>query len=386
MNKMQKVGEKYNKQITMAIDSRSLTAKKTGVQVYIIELVNRLVQVFDVTLYTHKPLHISCLSSLAKVSNLKIKIIPNFFFKQGPLWAQIVLPWVVRKEKPNVFWGPDHSLPILSKFIFDKKTKSMITLHDLAYIEVKKHVKFQTWLTNKLFFTRSVKMADLVLSVSQSTMQSTLANSKNIKRIELLYNGFNQIDCPTACNTVLQKYSLKNQQYFLFVGTLEGKKNLLRAAQAFEAAHSKMNSLVFVVVGQKGWRVAQDYQVLNTLVQKGIVQLLGYVSDEELACLYAKSFAFVFPSLYEGFGIPPLEAMSYGIPVLASYTSSIPEICGEAAIYFDPYNIDSIKEAMLQLYEDKNLYQMLSRRGTLQCRKFSWDESYKRLAKLVSTL
>jgi glycosyltransferase involved in cell wall biosynthesis len=163
----------------------------------------------------------------------------------------------------------------------------------------------------------------------------------------------------------------------LFVGSIEPRKNLKNVLMSYNALPDAFKKeCKFVLAGFSGWKNAEIMDIIRR-EGKNIVYL-GYLSNLELAYLYNLASAFIYASLYEGFGIPPLEAMACGTPVIVSRSSSLPEVCGDAAYYVDPLRIDSISEGMYKVFDDSALREGLTRRGFIHSKSFSWDESAQR--------
>ena len=172
---------------------------------------------------------------------------------------------------------------------------------------------------------------------------------------------------------------ISNKKYILFVGTIEPKKNLGRLINAYSCLDTDMP---LVIVGKKGWLWEDDMSQLEALFGNGLnekIKLLEYVSKKDLIYLYYSAFCLVFPSLYEGFGLPPLEAMSLGCPVITSNVSSLPEVCGDAAIYVDPYNSDDIRQAIEKLINNPEMQTQLVEAGKKRVELFSMENYAKKL-------
>lgn len=179
-----------------------------------------------------------------------------------------------------------------------------------------------------------------------------------------------------ACKArILQKYHIPGPEYFLSLATLEYRKNLRASIDAFRrlAGEPGMGEHYLVLVGTRGWKVADllDEVAADPLLQNRII-FTGYVADEDLSGLYSNAVAFIYPSLYEGFGLPPLEAMQCGVPVITSNTSSLPEVVGNAGIMVPPLDVDALAQAMLDVGNDSELRKMMVKRGLQQAECFSW--------------
>lgn len=180
---------------------------------------------------------------------------------------------------------------------------------------------------------------------------------------------------------IRKKYGISGD-YILFVGTLQPRKNLVRLIEAFSRLNPKPYTLI--IVGKPGWMYEEIYQAPKKFGVEEKVKFLDYVSDEDLPSLYQNARCFVLPSLYEGFGLPVLEAMSYGCPVVTSNTSSLPEAGGEAAIYVDPESVESIKEGILKVLNfTPRARQDLIKKGYDQVKKFSWEKCARETLKVL---
>ena len=184
----------------------------------------------------------------------------------------------------------------------------------------------------------------------------------------------------------LHQYRIKPKEYFLFVGTIEPRKNLSLLLRSFFTLDT---SFCLVVVGKLGWQSAKDIALLESMfgtAWKKRVKILDFVKDKELSYLYQGAFSLVFPSLYEGFGLPPLEAMSWGCPVISTNRSSLPEVCGEAALYFDPYDVSSLQDKMEKMMNDQTLRDQLIDSGIKQAKKFNLKNFSKDIWDVYSQL
>ncbi len=189
-----------------------------------------------------------------------------------------------------------------------------------------------------------------------------------------------------ALKKVLRRYRIKPKEYFLFVGTIEPRKNLSLLLRAFFTLDTSFN---LVIVGKFGWQSAKDIALLESMfgtAWKKRVKILDFVKDKELPYLYQGAFSLVFPSLYEGFGLPPLEAMSWGCPVISTNSSSLPEVCGESALYFDPYDVNSLQDKMEKMMNDQTLRNQLIDSGINQARQFNLERFSKDIWSVYSQL
>jgi len=304
----------------------------------------------------------------------------NFHFITIPFprfWTQVGLA----KEtffgpKLDVLFVPSHTLPLIRK----PGLKTVITVHDLGaeYLPATHQLKQRLYL--KLMTNYQLKSATHLIAVSEAT-KNDLMNKVDIKpeKISVIYEGYNKkLYKPVKGQKLLQtlnRDNLKPQEYFLFIGTIQPRKNLKRLIEAY-ALFSQGQALrkpKLVLVGNKGWLADEIYALPKKLGIEQHVKFLGYVPDEDLPALYSGAIAFLFPSLFEGFGLPILEAMACGCPVLTSNTSSMPEVAGDGAILVNPYSIEQISQNISLLLSQK-LRSELTRKGFRQVKSFSWEE------------
>jgi len=190
------------------------------------------------------------------------------------------------------------------------------------------------------------------------------------KKISVVYNGYN-----LPKKVPMKQHNKNLSPYFLYVGTIQPRKNLETLIEAFSTLHSTHPEFKLIMAGKKGWLYDAIFKQVEKLNLKEYIHFLGYVTDEEKNNLYAEATALVLPSLYEGFGIPLLEAMALGCPVISSFSSSLPEVGGEACLYFDPKNGTDLVEKMSLLITDKDLRINLIATGKQRAQLFSWRQS-----------
>jgi glycosyltransferase involved in cell wall biosynthesis len=253
-------------------------------------------------------------------------------------------------------------------------------VHDLGYhYYPEAHTLFQNaylrWSTR-----HNARNATHVLADSEATRQDLVRYYHiPLAKIAVVYPGRDEtlvpVVDPEALALVRAHYDLA-EPYLLYVGTLHPRKNLVRLVQAFALLLGSVPpgrvNIQLVVAGQKGWLYDEVFAQVRKLGLTGRVVLTGYVPDADLPALLSGALAFVFPSLYEGFGLPVLEAMACGTPVICSNVSSLPEVAGDAALLVDPLDTESLAEAMAKLVTDEGLRQELVERGLRQMQRFSW--------------
>jgi glycosyltransferase involved in cell wall biosynthesis len=302
--------------------------------------------------------------------------------KPNKLWTRIALPLFLfkAKSKPDLFFSPTHYSPWLSP------VKRIVTIFDLSYLHFPEmfQPKDLYQLTN--WTKQSIQKASQIVTISQSSKKDIVKTYKvDPKKITVCYPGYNQdrfyrIDDQLAIRRVLNKYQIEGE-YVLFIGTVQPRKNLKRLIQAFE----KIENLKLVVVGKihgegrQAWKYEEIIQLPEKLQIQDRVIFTDFVSDEEMLYLLNGAKAFVLPSLWEGFGIPVVDAMACGLPVIVSNVSSLPEVAGKAGLYVDPTSVDQIEQAIRLISTDKKLHIKMSKMALEQAKKFSW----KKMAKQV---
>ena len=246
---------------------------------------------------------------------------------------------ILKNDNIEVYYSPSLVVPANLKC-----NKIVCTIHDLSPFYINKYSKIRL-LYYKIMSKLSVGKANHIITVSKNSKEDIvkLLNCDSNK-INIVYNFLDDSDC-----TINNDY----ENFFLFVGTIQPGKNIIRMIQAFERFYNEVDSrFKLKIAGKKGWKDKK----IQTYLENENIEVLGYVTDDDLDLLYSKSFSLLYPSLYEGFGIPPLESMRHGCPVIVSDISSIPEVVGEFGIYVDPYSVDSIFSGMKQMYYERNKY------------------------------
>ncbi|MGL5560175.1 MAG: glycosyltransferase family 4 protein [Paraclostridium dentum] len=267
----------------------------------------------------------------------------------------------------------DYATPILYK------GKKIATIHDMAMHTMKdKYTKGQI-ITKKILLENTINHADKLICISEFTANELLHYYPNVEesKIEIVYHGFEySYKCISEKNQkeVLQKFNIK-KNYLLFVGTLSPHKNIERIVEALSKIKRQGYDYQLVICGKKGWLYQEIFKKVKSLKLEDQVIFTDYVSDEELEVLYRNAKLFVFPSLYEGFGFPPIEAMARNIPVLTSREGALPEVVGNAAIFCDAYCSDDIAKKSIEILENDNLRKKLIQRGVDRVKYFSWNKA-----------
>lgn len=284
-------------------------------------------------------------------------------------------------KKYEVIHFPDYATPVLSS------SKKIATIHDMAVFTVGECYTKGQVATKKFLLDNTVKSADKIICISNFTYNELKRYYPNVddNKIEIIHNGFNK---PVIKNksVPLEKFNI-NSDYILFVGTISPSKNLVRLMKAFKEVININTNLKLVIVGKNGWKFNEVYDSIENLGLNNNVVFTGYVSTDELESLYNKSMFVVYPSLYEGFGLPPLEALSRGKTILVSNIPVLKEILGEAAFYCDPYNVEDIAKNMLRLINNIEYRNSKKDLAIKTVNLYSWEkcanETYKVYEKLM---
>ncbi|OVE76860.1 hypothetical protein BVX98_04125 [bacterium F11] len=364
----------------IGIDSRPLSFNHTnGITAHVrnvVEQLGKMDRENEYVLYSHREFDCSLPSE-----RWKKKV--EGFTRPGSLWMQVELPFWLRRDKIDIFWGTQHVLPIRAP----KKVKTVLTIHDMVHFAVPDTMRTSIYFINKLIVPPSVARADAIVADSHSTMNDLkkyLKPKKEIMEVVHLAKGnqFSPRNRVDARNNI-QAFRSLSGPFILTVGTFEPRKNMIRAFQAFASVASKIpHSLV--VVGPKGWKDKEALKELQNSSVRDRIHFLGYVPDEFLPDIYSAADLFFFPSLYEGFGLPPLEAMSCGLAVVASKSSSIPEVVGSAALLVDPLDIDDMASKILNVLTNSHVRRDMIEKGLVQSRKFSWEKTGQQMKDIFS--
>lgn len=304
--------------------------------------------------------------------------------KNRLLWSRYLLGWQIQKFNLDIFWSPTHNLPIVKK----KKTKYYMTVHDIAnhILENISQSKSNQQKYLRLILDHSCKIADGIIAPSNATKNDLVEHFRVApQKIFVIYEGGDKESNvkPAGEQELEEKYRVK-KPYFLYVGTLQPRKNIETIVNAFLCLAKEELTSQLVLAGGTGWGMDKVLEKIQKSESKDRIVLTGYVSEEEKAGLYKNAEAFLFPSLYEGFGIPILESFSYGVPVITAKNSSLPEVGGDAAIYIENVmSSEELEERMkmvLGLSEADRI--LLSEKGIRQFNRFTWKKCAREISEL----
>jgi glycosyltransferase involved in cell wall biosynthesis len=293
---------------------------------------------------------------------------------------QVAFPRIV--PQCDLFWTPHYSTPFFSL----RAKKRLVTIHDVYHLAFGKTLRLHQQFYAKVMMRRAVNISDHILTISQFSKEEIIKYTKAPQeKISVIHLGVDRSQFTSEPNAILQseirkKYGLP-QNYFIFVSNLSPHKNIQRLLSAWNLLMKEFPDWGLVLVGKKG-KAVFDQNLLN---KRGVF-LLGQVCDQDLSVLYQLAYAAIHPSLYEGFGLTPLEALSSGCPVVVSKAASLPEVCGDAALYIDPYDIQDIVAGMRRMIQDRILYSQLKERGLERSRNFTWEKTVSEHVKILNQL
>ncbi len=367
----------------IGVDARALTKeKKVGVHNYCLNLLKSLARIdFDnkYTLYVDKPVK------------------ESFTVEDGRFSFKILnLGWLGRRHRwlwQGTIWAMDlvlHPIDILfspaSAFCWYRPGKFVVTIHDTSF-QISKD--FYTTKIRAIWgiSPRSAKYADMVIVPSQSTKRDVVRfYGVNPEKIAVIFEGHDEEvykpqDNLAQIEETKREYNIRGK-YILYVGTLEPRKNIPRLIEAFHSLKKEGVKHKLIVAGKLGWLYKDIFTTVNRLNLENEVIFTGYVPQKELPILMSGAEVFAYPSLCEGFGLPPLEAMACGTPVIVSNTSSLPEVVGDAGILVDPYDSKEIAQAMYHVISDEGLRQQMRQKGLKRAKMFSWEKTAQQTLKV----
>lgn len=321
---------------------------------------------------------------------------PQFAWKPTPitpewwarLWhrARLPLPIEAIVGPVSLLHATDFVLPPTLP-----RTRTLLTVHDLSYVRVPQAASPRLRAYLDRVVPRSVARADHVLADSAATRDDLITlYGTPAEKITVLYSGvdpaFRRIDDPAAHEQIRARYHLPQQPFVLSVGTVQPRKNYPALVEAVARLRARGHALSVVIAGGRGWLEDPIYTAIDALGMREHVHFTGFARDEDLPALYSMAACFALPSLYEGFGLPVLEAMACGTPVVTSSISSLPEVAGDAALLVPPTDIDALALALETVLTDPERRRALQGAGLLQAARFSWDDSARQLAGIYRRL
>lgn len=369
--------------MNIAIDANEANVtKRVGISEYAFQVVNELYKMRNQEKNSHEYtiyLKAEPLSVLPKEASWwKYKVV-----KPAKMWTQFGLPinLFLAPKKPDVFYTTSHYAPRFSPI------PTVVSVMDLSYLRFP-----ETFKKNDLYqlteWTRySVKNARAIITISESSKNDIMKFYKAPNdKIRVVYLGLKDLPNSMASSKSPKDYGVE-KNFILFVGTLQPRKNIAKLIEAFSLLPKDLlerNELV--IIGKKGWLYEDILAAPQKYGVESSVKFLDFVSDEDLPGFYKKAEVYVLPSLYEGFGLPVLEAMRYGCPVITSDVSSLPEAGGDAALYVDPENAADIETKIEKVLTDKALREKMIEKGNAHYKKFTWEKAAREVLEVIESV
>ncbi len=363
-----------NSKMRIGIDTRFYSSKPTGIGTYTHELCLGLLKYDSVKLI----LFLNDDSPLLKDSLFKDteKILVRE--KLFSIIEIFTLPPKIAKAKLDIYHSPSFIMPFL------KNIKTVITIHDLIHLKLPKNYSFFHRIYYEFFVKKAALQANQIITDSYSSKKD-IEEWLKIKNVKVIYIAANNKFSPhLGITDLFSRFNIKKSDFILYVGNNKSHKNIMSLIKAYANIKNRSENFSDLVLTCTITREVQDFIHENLLDEN--IKFIGNISDDELILLYSYSLFFICPSLYEGFGLPVLEAMSCGCPVTCSNTTSLPEVAGNAALYFEPSDISDIELAMEKMYQDSSLREELSLKGKLQAKNFSWSKATEETLRVYQSL
>jgi len=353
----------------IGIDARALSDSLTGLGRYTFEISKKMLEMPGSRLYFFSPSFVDDqIVDGLQPSVFKMGRATNRFSKI--IDSQVKFPWWAKQFNVDVFWGGVHRIP----FLLPTSIARVLTVHDLVFKHAPQTMRPLSLIVENFLLPKAIAMADLVVADSYSTASDIAwAFPQLAHKVRVVQLGVSGLPSLPESGSLAKFNIIK--PYCLFVGTLEPRKNLDRLLKAFASIPEiYRNQFSLVIAGGKGWGNFNLKKVINEYRLNDSVKLLGYVTDCDLSALYANARFLVMPSIYEGFGLPLLEAMQYGTPVLTSYEGSLAEVAGTGGILVDPFSVQSISLGIQQMLADDSLIKTLGNLARHRASEFSWEK------------
>lgn len=378
------------------LDVQPTLGKKTGIGWYTYKIVEKLfknkknnyIAGFFNLLGRHK---------IEKIEGLYYKEIRYFWphDRYGGLFSKKIFRWNFISF--NKLTGTKSDIYHFFNFIIPKKIegKVLVTIHDTIHKETTAGIGFDIDKFDKELIY-SLEKSNIVITVSNAAKQDIIKHygKKYAQKIRVVEPGVDLEEYNYSINSdekikILERYNIKKENEIIFsLGTLQERKNMVSIIKAYNSYKEKNldSKLVLILAGSPGKGYEKIMKEYEESKYKENIRILHYISEEEKILLYKLSKIFIFPSLYEGFGMPIVEAMAAGVPVITSNISSMPEVVGDAAILVNPYSVDEITSAITKIIENEELEKEMIKKGLEQAKKYTWENSVKKLEKIYSEL
>ncbi len=365
----------------IGIDARVLEKKMTGIGRYLLDILQGIQSDKENQYYLFSVNEINWVTGpFIKVNTGNFKIPDKLY---SPYWLNFILPKLVKKYGIDLYFSPNHLLP---KIKMD--CKSVVAIHDLHHLTNKQNHSF--FYRNYLNFQlpTSIRNSDAIIAISENTKVDLIKNfSVDEIKIKVIYRVADNKFKPYSLtdleyNSIKAKLNLP-EKYVLFVGMIENRKNIMGILKTADIVYKKNPDLKFLLVGRPGYGFNS---LKKEILKRKNVIYLNYVEEEDIISIYNLAFLFLFPSHYEGFGLPPLEAMQCGIPVLCSNIQSLQEVVGDNGLLRNAADYKGFADDILNLISDPKLYANMQKRSIDQAKKFSYEDSINKLKTIFNDL
>jgi glycosyltransferase involved in cell wall biosynthesis len=358
------------------IDFTQIPVVRTGVGVYAENLVWELVPLIrpeDVLFLLIQDNEGALREMVGVHPNIQFVSLPSRYFRKRSLlfaFEQLILPFMLLRKRVDVL----HSLHYTHPFI--SPSRRVVTIHDLTFLLYPKLHTLGRRLIMPLFIRHAIRHVEALIFVSNSARDDAnglIPGGKALESVIPLGVSRGLFEAPNndEIHDVLQKLNIE-RRFLLFIGTIEPRKNIVRLVQAFEMVADKQPDVVLVLAGKLGWDYAEILDAVENSRHRDRIRRVGFITDAEKKALLNSCEILVYPSLYEGFGLPVLEAMAAGAPVITSNISSLPEVAGQAAVLIDPTSIHAISAAISELIDASEKRRTLQLAGRQNAGRFTW--------------
>lgn len=368
----------------IALDGSDLASEKIdGTTVYVRELLPRLSAVLKrhghrVTVFSHSPIPAEVFGDDAEINVTRGR----------RFWTQTVLSRALFRVKPDLLFLPIQTVPLYRP----ANLKVVATIHDLDFLQFPKMFDWKNLLLLRWFSRVVIRNASRLIAVTQNTKNDVLRYyRRSAEDIFVVYHGFDKKNFrppisfdekEAVLRNIRDKYKI-NGGYILYVGAIQPRKNILRLVEAYEAYRKNGGNAELVLVAGNAWKEKEIIRRIENSPQSGAIHLLRKVPYRDLLGIYWNAAIFVLPSLAEGFGLPILEAMACGTPVIASGRSALKEVAGATALLIDPESTDSLAQGLERLMSDSALREELRAKGLKRALDFSWDKCAEETAAVI---
>ena len=359
--------------------SRAATQERTGTENYSLYLIRALLKLDPKNHYHLYFNHAPMPDLFPTRVNAEMRVMP---FPR--LWTHVRLSLEMACRSPDVLFVPAHVLPLIHP------RRSVVTIHDLGYLHYPQaHTRWAKWYL-QWATAYNARVAAHVIADSESTKHDLLEHCGIAPgKVSVAYPGYDPVFAPVRDDARLA--AMRDRYHIpatcaVFVGTLQPRKNLASLLEALSVLSGQGRAVHLVIAGKKGWLYEPLFSRVRELGLENQVHFVGYVPQEDLPALISGASVFVLPSLYEGFGLPVLEAMACGTPVVCSNVSSLPEVAGDAALLVDPHDTGQLAQALSRVLDDAELGRELAQRGLRRASRFSWEHCAEEILRVLEVV